>query len=392
MSYKYFDYAASTPIDPKVLKEMGDFQRKNYANPSSLHRLGKEMRASLEDSRKRIAKVLGAKPAEIIFTSGSTESTRIAIEGVAKKFSAGRVMMSSIEHDATRSVFEQLESAGRMGTILTVDETGIINPQLLKATINDSIVLVCVQYANHEIGTIQPIAKVAQILAETRKDRDARGITLPIYLYVDAAQSSLLSLSVSRLGIDLLSLSANKFYGPVGVGALYIRAGVGISPLNTAGGQESGLRGGTENVAGALGMASALELVQKSRQSETKRLEGLRDYLWKEIQKKVEGVSLNGSSKSRLPGNLNITVDGAAGETMVAYLDKEGFGVATGSACTAANQDPSHVLLAIGLSRQQAESSLRITMGRGTTKKDVDGLIRAMTKVVPRVRELTKKA
>ena len=392
MSYKYFDYAAATPLDSKVAKEMRDFQSENFANPSSLHRLGKEMRESLENSRKRIAKVLGSKPAEIIFTSGSTESTRIAIEGIAKKFPAGRIMMSSIEHDATRSIFEQLESAGRMGTLVTVDESGVINPQLLEATLNDSTVLVCVQYANHEIGTIQPIAKIAQVIAEARKDREARGITLPLYLYVDAAQASLLSLSVARLGVDLMSLSANKFYGPVGVGTLYIRTGVEIAPLNPAGGQESGLRGGTENVSGVLGMAVALQQVQKNRQSETKRLEVLRNHLWQELNKKVEGVSLNGSIKNRLPGNLNICIDGAAGETMVAYLDKEGFGVATGSACTAANQDPSHVLLAIGLSRVEAESSLRITMGRDTTKKDVDALIKTLVKVIPRVRELTKRS
>ncbi len=391
MSYKYFDYAASTPLDPKVQKEMLNFQNKHFANPSSLHRLGKEMRESLESSRKRIANILGAKPAEIIFTSGSTESTRIAIEGIAKKFPAGRVLISSIEHDATRSIFEQLEGAGRMGSIITVDESGVINPQLLEATLNDSTVLVCVQYANHEIGTIQPIAKISQIIEAVRKDREARGITLPIYLYVDAAQASLLTLSVARLGVDMMSLSANKFYGPVGIGSLYIKTGVEIASLNPAGGQESGLRGGTENVSGALGMAVALEQAQKSRNSETKRLEGIRDHMWKEL-KKIDGVSLNGSLKSRLPGNINVCIDGSPGETMVAYLDKEGFGVATGSACTAANQDPSHVLLAIGLSRQQAESSLRITMGRQTSKKDVDALIKALAKVTPRVRELTKRA
>lgn len=392
MSYNYFDYSAATPVDPKVLKEMEAFQSKHFANPSSLHRLGKEMRENLEDSRKRIAKILGAKSAEIIFTSGSTESTRIAIEGVSKQFPAGRVMISSIEHEATRSIFDHLEATGRMGTVVTVDESGLINPHLLQATLNDSTVLVCVQYANHEIGTIQPISKISQIIESVRKDRASRGITLPIYLYVDAAQAALLSLSVDRLGVDLMSLSANKFYGPVGVGALYIRTGVEIAAINSAGGQESGLRGGTENVVGALGMAAALELTQRSRASETKRLEDLRNHLWKELHEKLDGISLNGSIKNRLPGNLNICIDGAAGETMVAYLDKEGFGVSTGSACTAANEDPSKVLLSIGLSRHQAESSLRISMGGYTIKKDVSGLIKALVKVTPRVRELTKKA
>lgn len=389
--YVYLDYAAATPIHPKVMERMNSLQKQGFANPSSLHSAGRQQRKILEEARKGVARALGAKPTEIVFTSGSTEASRMAIEGICRHFPAGRILMSAIEHDCAKGVFDELEKRGRLGSVVTVDSSGVVDPQMVNALIDDSTVLVCVQYANHEIGTIQPISKIAAIINQVRDDRRQKAVSLPIYLYVDAAQAGLLSLNVSRLGVDLMSLGANKFYGPAGIGALYARTGVELEPLNRAGGQEMGLRGGTQNVAGAAGMQLALEIVQHSRAAESKRLLALRNWLWKEISDRINHVQLNGDMRSRLPSNLNFCIDGAPGEQLVAYLDKEGFGVATGSACTAANQKPSRILLAVGLDRQQAESSLRITLGSSTTKSDLERFVKVLEKVVIRIRELTAK-
>jgi cysteine desulfurase len=380
----YFDYAAATPPDLRVLKAMKPYQDEGWANPGSLHTPGRKARAALKAARASVAKSLGAKPAEIIFTSGSTEAANIAIQGVARLQYTGRLVASAIEHEAVLQCVAAMEHEGHQVGVLTVGDEGIVHSEQVPVAIDDLTTLVCLQYANNEIGTIQPIAQVAAEVARIRADRTARGITTPLYLYCDAAQAGLLNLQVARLGADLLSLGGSKFYGPAGSGILYVRTGVQLRPLLHGGGQERGLRGGTENLAAAVGFAAALELIQTTRTSEAKRQTLLRDELWEAVVK-LGGITINGSLKQRLAGNLNLTVAGAAGETLVAYLDAAGFAVATGSACTASSEDPSHVLLALGLTSEQAHSSLRITLGRPTTKAEIGKLIRALRAIVPRV-------
>jgi cysteine desulfurase len=384
----YADYAAATPLDPRVLQAMQPYLADRFANPSSLHSPGRAQHAVLEDARKRIAGVLGAKPAEIIVTSGSTEAINLAIQGVLQAFPHARTVVSAIEHEAVWAVASGMEARGWQTGIVTVGESGVLDPAQVAAAINDLTVLVCLHYANNEIGTIQPITKVAAEIARVRADRKQRGVTYPLYFFCDAAQAGLLSLAVARLGVDLLSIGGSKIYGPAGSGLLYVRTGTQLQPVLYGGGQENGLRPGTENVAAAVGLATALELVQADRVSESKRQAPLRDWLWRELTTHIDGLLLNGTMNPRLPGNLNLVVTGAAGETLVSHLDAAGIAVATGSACTAASEEPSHVLLAIGRSQQQAESSLRITFGRGTTKTDLQSLSRGLQKVVPRVRQL----
>lgn len=385
----YLDYAAATPPDPRVLKAMQAVTKEQWANPSSLHTPGRTAQKTLEAARARVAKVLGAKPAEIIFTSGSTEATNIAVQGVAKLQRSGRLVATAIEHEAVLQCLAGMEAEGHQTGVITVGEQGLIQPGQVTAAVDDLTTLVCVQYANNEIGTIQPLATVAAEIAAIREDRESRRITTPLYLYCDAAQAGLLGLQVARLGVDLLSLGGSKVYGPAGSGGLYIRTGVELHRSVFGGGQERGLRSGTENVAAAVGLAMALELVQANRATEAKRQAGLRDWLWQAVHK-LDGVTLNGSQKQRLASNLNITIPGVSGETLVAHLDAGGFAVATGSACTASNEEPSHVLLALGHTPAQAASSLRITLGSPTTKAEVERFSRALAKAVPRVQELAK--
>lgn len=392
MSRVYLDYAAATPLDKRVLKAMQPYLGKRFANPSSLHQEGRDQAVALEESRKRVAKVLGAKPAEVVFTSGSTEGINLAIQGVANSFPGGRVVMSTIEHEAVRNVCNHLESLGRPVGVVTVGANGVVDPEQVRLAVNDHTVLLCMQYVNHEIGTIQPLAKIAQVVAEIRQDRAERLITTPLYLFCDAAQAGSMSLAVARLGVDMMSLGASKLYGPSGVGVLYIKSGTPLEPIIFGGGQESGWRSGTEPVSWAVGMAAALELADGQRSKETQRQLKLRDWLWGELNRKVDGLSLNGDAKQRSAANLNFSVQGASGEALLAYLDKAGFAVATGSACSAGSGQPSAVLLAIGLTQTAADSSLRVTLGRATTKAELARFVKAFHASVARVRELSQSA
>lgn len=381
----YFDYAASTPVDDRVLKVMDEYQRQHFGNPGSLHRLGRAANRTLEDARARVAKVLGAKRSEIVFTSGSTETANLAILGVATRFPDAGFVTLKIEHEAVLQPLASLEGC----KVVRVDTggEGVVRADEIAAAIDNATVLVAVQYANNEIGAVQPIAKIGAEIARIRQSRKAAGNVLPLYLYCDAAQAGLLSLQVARLEVDLMSMGGSKLYGPPGSGFLYVRTGTELLPVIHGGGQESGLRSGTQNVAAALGLARALELVQQDRQEESRRQARLRDDLWQRLQR-TEGLRVNGSLKTRLPGNLNFLVEGASGEALVSHLDAAGFAVATGSACTAANEEPSHVLLAIGRTPKQAESSLRITLGRPTTAAEVEALATALEHAIRRVREL----
>ncbi|HSX41277.1 MAG TPA: cysteine desulfurase family protein [Candidatus Saccharimonadales bacterium] len=386
----YFDYAAATPIDPAVAKVVEQTQKDFFANPSSLHTPGRLAGQKLAEARARVAKILGAKPAEIIFTCGTTEAANIAISGLAAAWPQTRILASAIEHEAVLATLDHLERAGRQVGKIPVTSDGIVKIDQVLASIDDLTSLVCVQYANNEIGSIQQIAKVSQLIAGIRVNRRERGITTPLFLYCDAAQAGMLSLQVSRLGVDLMSMGGSKLYGPSGSGFLYVRAGVKLEPVITGGGQEFGLRSGTPSVALAVGLAEALERQQARRTGESKRQQVLRDHLWQKIQK-IEEAVLNGTLNSRLPGNLNVTFPGASGEELVSHLDAAGFAVATGSACSASSEEPSHVLRAIGRSVPEAEASLRLTLGQPTTKAEVDSLASILVKVVGRVRQLSGK-
>ncbi|HVE81117.1 MAG TPA: cysteine desulfurase family protein [Candidatus Dormibacteraeota bacterium] len=379
----YLDYAAATPMDLRVLAAMQPYWSAQFANPSGAYALAKESKQALEGARKRIAKILGAKPTEIIFVSGSTEAANIAIQGIAKKFPQGRVLAAATEHE---SVLNCVEALGERGGLLPVESSGLVSVDKLAEAISDSVVLVAIAYANNEIGTIQPLTKIAQVIERIRMQRSKQGIKLPLYLYSDAAQAGELSLQVSRLGVDIMSMGGQKLYGPHN-GFLYTRTGTEVAPVIYGGGQERGVRSGTEDVAAAIGLAKALELAQKDRTAESRRQAHLRDQLIREITTRIPDVTLNGTGKQRLAGNVNITIKWADGETLVAYLDKEGIAVATGSACTAAEEDPSHVLMAIGLTKKEAESSLRITLGRQTTKSELEYFVKKLEEIVQHLRQ-----
>ncbi len=388
----YLDYAAATPVDKRVLKAMQPYLSDRFANPSSLHSDGRAQRAALEQARAQVAKVLGAKPAEIIYTSGSTEGINLAIQGIASQYPGGRIAISAIEHEAVWELADHFETSGRPIKVVTVGESGLVSSDQVNQAIDDHTVLLCVQYVNHEIGTIQPVAKIAQVVAEIREDRAARGIIMPLYFFCDAAQASLMSLAVARLGIDIMSLGASKLYGPTGSGVLYVKTGTPLQPLYYGGGQEAGLRSGTESVVGAVGLAEALELAASERAKETKRQQALTVWLWRELNHRVDGLVFNGDKRQRSAGNLNFSVRGVGGEALQSYLDKAGFAVATGSACSAGNGRPSRVLMSIGLNDIAADSSIRLSIGRPTSKSQLTDFIGAFVKSVIRLRELSQKA
>jgi cysteine desulfurase len=384
----YLDYAAGTPMDPKVYLAMQPYLTKLVANPSAAHSLGRAAGEVLEDARRRIAKVLGAKPAEIIFTSGSTEAALIAIQGVARAHPSRRLVASVIEHEAVLAQLGVAEHSGHQTGMIIVGESGVVQPAQVASAIDDMTVLVCLQYVNNEIGTLQPLAAVASEIARIRADRATRGVLTPLYLYSDAAQAGLLNLQASRLGVDLLSMGGDKLYGPVGTGFLYVRTGTELASVMVGGGQERGLRSGTPNVAGAVGLATALELVQADREAESKRQRDLCELITKTVTTKLQGVMVNGDTKQRLGGNLNLSFENVDGEELAAHLDAAGFAVATGAACRVGEENPSYVLQALGRSPQQAVASLRITVGRPVTKRDAERFTTALVRAVQRVREL----
>jgi cysteine desulfurase len=296
---------------------------------------------------------------------------------------------TAIEHDAVLSQLEPLKRSFHEATVVPVKPSGIVDAQAVREAVTDKTVLISVMLANNEIGTIQPVAEVAKLVAAVRAERARSGVKLPLFLHTDACQTpGYLDLSVARLGADLLTLNGSKIYGPKGAGALYVRTGTVLEPLIYGGGQERGRRSGTENVAGAVGLAKALELAAAARAAESRRLTSLRDGLIAALLKAVPGATLNGDPRRRLPGNINLTVPGAEGEAMVLYLDNAGIQASTGSACSTGSLEPSHVLTAIGRSPDEAQSSLRLTLGRGTTAAHTARVAKVLPSIVQRLREL----
>lgn len=392
----FLDHASITPIDVKVQTEIAKVQKEFWANPSSLHTEGEDAKNILEEARVKIARILHCRGSEIFFNSGGTESLNIAILGVIKsamevfkgKNISPHIITSSIEHPAVLGPIRSLLKEKSIEvSFISPNENGIINPESIRKEIKENTVLVAIQHANNEIGTIQPIAKIAGIIKENRKNISRNsGIetrTSFPYLLTDASQSVLYeNISLERLGVDLLVLDGIKMYGPRGMGILAVKHGVGISPVVFGGGQEGGLRSGTENVPGAAGLAKALGITVKMREKETKRLTILRNYTIQKILKEIPDSSLNGSLEDRLPNNINICFAGQDSEFLVIKLDTLGFAVSAASAChTLTLENGSYVIESLN-KPECTSSSLRITLGRSTKKSDLDSLVSALKKIV----------
>jgi cysteine desulfurase len=379
----YLDHAATTPVRDEVLEVMQQFFAEIYGNPSSIHRAGRQASVLLERSRETLAALLNARPGEIIFTSGGTESDNAAVRGIAlaRRASTGanRLIVSAVEHKAVLETAEDLRDRfGFQLDILPVDGEGQVSIDDVASALGDgrNVALVSVMYANNEIGTIEPIAEIGSL---------CRSLGVP--LHTDAVQAGgKLPLDVEALQVDALSLGAHKFYGPKGVGLLYLRSGTPFWPQMTGGGQERGRRAGTENVPLIAAMAKALELAEQERVEEGKRLRGLRDHLIGALLESIEGVRLTGAREKRLPNHVSIVVEGAEAEGMLIALDLAGIAASSGSACASGAHRPSHVLEAIGLPPHLAAGALRFSLGRSTTADDIDYLQKILPKIVQRVR------
>lgn len=382
----YLDHAATTPVDPAVLDAMLPFFNESYGNPNSVHTMGRDSRAGVDWARGTIANILSCRPREILFTSGATESDNLAIKGVAwwHRLHGGgnHIVTTAIEHHAVLHAVEALEPHGFDYTIVQPNSDGIVDPDAIRDAIRPDTCLISVMYANNEIGTIQPVREIAQIARE-------RGITM----HSDAVQAAgALPLDVDWLGADLLSLSAHKFYAPKGVGLLYVRDGTDIEWMQHGGGQEHARRAGTENVPGIVGMAAGLTLAAEETEQRTAHAAALRDRLIEGLLERVPDSQINGHRQCRLPNNVNISFAGVDAESILLDLDLNGIAVSSGSACASGSDQPSHVLLAIGLPVEMAEGSLRLTVGKDNTVEEIDRTIDTITQAVERVRRLAGTA
>jgi cysteine desulfurase len=377
----YMDHSATTPVAPEVLEAMLPYFSEKFGNASSLHSFGLEAKEALEESREKVAGLLGAKPEEIIFTAGGTESDNLALKGIARKNqkSGKHIITTRVEHPAILECCRKLEKEGFEVTYLPVTNEGLVEIATLESAIRSDTILISVMHANNEVGTIQPLEEIGRLAAE--KD---------IYLHTDAVQSvGKIPTDVNKLGVDLLSLSAHKLYGPKGVGALYIRNGTRLESIIQGGGHERGLRSGTENIAGIVGLARAGELASQEMASEARRLTDLRDKLARKVLDSVKEAWINGTMKMRLPGNLNFGFKYVEGESLLLFLDSIGISVSTGSACSSHKLEPSHVLLSLGLKPEECHGSLRITLGRSNTLEEVDYVALGIARAVERFRGIS---
>lgn len=383
MNKIYLDNAATTPLSPQVFESMEPYLKKFYGNPSTVYATGQEAAMAVSEARETVAEILGAKDQEIIFTAGGTEADNMAIKGVAFALQnkGKHIVTSSIEHHAVLHACEQLEKVhGFEITYLDVDKQGLVKPEDLKKAIRDDTILVTIMMANNEIGTIEPIKELASITRD-------KGV----YFHTDAVQAiGQMSIDVNDLGVDLLSLSAHKFSGPKGVGALYLRKGTKIEPLLSGGAQERKKRAGTENVAGIVGLAKALEISTTELDSKIKSYKYLRDKLIKGIEDNIEYSILNGpKDERRLPNNVHFCFRYIEGEAILLNLDMLGIAASSGSACTSGSLDPSHVLLGIGHPHEIAHGSLRLTLGMDTTEEDIDYVIEVLPSVIKKIRDMS---
>lgn len=375
----YLDNAASTPVHEKVIEEMIPYFREQYGNPSSIHRHGRLANVAIQNSRKRIASLINANSNEILITSGGTESNNTAIYGIASKSKGKHIITSSIEHDAILEPCKRLEKEGCRISFLPVDKYGFVNPEDLKKEISNDTCLITIMYANNEVGTIQSIKKMVRIAREKN-----------IIFHTDAVQAvGKIPIDVRELGVDLLSISSHKINGPKGVGALYIRNGVAISPLILGGGQENGLRSGTENVASIIGFGMACELAKNNMSENTDYLKRLTKRLTTRVLDEIPATTLNGHPDMRTPNNTHFTFLGVNGEDLIIKLDENKISASTGSACSVKIQKASHVLKAMGFSHEQVTGSLRLTVGITNTEQEIDQTVDVLKNVVQELRAVS---
>jgi cysteine desulfurase len=379
MKTAYFDHAATTPVDPRVLGEMLPHFAEGYGNPSELHRLGREARRAVERARARVAAAIGAREREIVFTAGGTEADNLAIAGYLQRFAPGHLIVSAVEHPAVGEVARALNRQGWAVDFVPVDEHGVIDLEAYEAAFRPDTKLASVMYANNVVGTIQPVAELARIAHE-------KGAVF----HTDAVQAGgSVALDVNELGVDLLSLSGHKLHAPKGVGAVYVRRGLRLSPLLHGGGQERRLRSGTENVPGIVGMGAAMELAGAGLAETRPRVEALRDRLVEGVLAAIPDVHYLGHPSLRLPGNAAFSVRYIEGESMLLKLDAAGFMVSSGSACASGSLEPSHVLLAMGLGAEEAHGSIRVSLGRGNTQGEIDAFLEAFPPIVDQLRQMS---
>ena len=381
MKQVYLDYSATTPVKEEVVREMLPFFTERYGNPSSLYSVGLDAKAGLDEARARVAGLINAEPKEIFFTSCGTESDNWVLEGTANalKNKGRHIITSRIEHHAILHTCEYLEKLGFEITYLDVDGDGFVSPEALEKAIRKDTILVSIMMVNNEIGTIEPIKELAAVAK-------AHGVLF----HTDAVQGlGNVSIDVKDLGVDFLSMSAHKIYGPKGVGALYMRKGVRITNFMHGGAQETKRRAGTENLAGIAGFGKAAELAAANLEQHIEHSTKLRNYFWEQIEANISGVTLNGSREKRHPGNLNVSFDYIEGESILLMLDAFGISISTGSACSSKSLVPSHVLEAIGISITKMNGTVRFTVGDFTTKEDIDYVVETLVKVVARLRGLS---
>ena len=377
----YMDNAATTRVKPEVLEEMLPYFSEQYGNPSSIHRMGQQAHKAIEAARQQVADAIGAEKGEIFFTGGGTEADNWAIEGMltSPKVRGKHIITSGIEHHAVLHTCQWMEKQGYRVTYLPVDDQGLVDPAQVEATITEDTALITIMMANNEIGTIQPVEEIARIAK-------AKGVPF----HTDAVQAvGAIPVDVKRLGVDMLSLSAHKFYGPKGVGALYVRKGVALANFLHGGAQERGRRAGTENLAGIVGLGKAIAMACGDVEAHAQRMTALRDHLVAGILQKIPHTRLNGHPTRRLPGNVNVSVEYIEGEALLLRLDLAGIEASSGSACTSGALDPSHVLLAIGLPHEVAHGSLRLSLGDFNTEAEVDTVLEELPRIVETLRALS---
>ena len=377
----YMDHAATTPLHPEVTAAMLPYLGERFGNPSSVYGEGREARKAVEGARARVAEALGADPSEIVFTSGGTEADNLAVIGVvhASGRESAHVVTTAIEHHAILEPCHFLESIGHQVTYLPVDGAGIVDPDEVRRAITPSTVLVSVMHANNEVGTVQPVEEISAVCREAG-----------VYLHSDAVQTAgALDVDVDRLGVDMLSLSAHKLYGPKGTGCLYVRKGTRVQALLLGGGQERGMRSGTENVAGIVGFGKAMELAAQEWRERSERLLPLRERLIDGILERIPHTQLNGHRERRLPNNANVLFDFIEGEAICLKLDFKGIAASTGSACSSVSGEASHVLLALGIPPEKAHGSLRLTLGRENTVEDVEYVLETLPSIIEELRRMS---
>jgi cysteine desulfurase len=379
----YLDHNATTPVHPAVVEAMTKVLREDFGNPSSVHHFGQQAKAAMDQARSAVASLIGADPSEVVFTSGGTESDNFAIRGAAEALDTTRrrhLIATTIEHEAVLNTLKALARRGRPTTLLRVDATGIVAPDALKEALTDDTAVVSVMHANNEIGTIQPIPELARLA----HDRGA-------LFHTDAVQTAgKVPVDVKALDVDLLSISAHKFYGPKGVGALWIRRGLRLLPVLTGGKHERSRRAGTENVAGIVGMGVAATLAAAKIEEEARRISALRDRLEERVLRAVPGTTVNGDRSPRVANTTNISFDRIEAESLLIALDLEGVAVSTGSACSSGTLEPSHVLKAMGFPPHRTQNSIRFSLGAANTEAEVDRVVAILPGIVEKLRSLTR--